>query len=94
MKHPDEVISTVLLTEKGMRLTEDQNKYVFKVSRSANKMEIKKAVEQLFGVKVSKVNTMNRQGKKKRERTMNYGRTASWKRALVTLKEGESIDLT
>ena len=94
MKHPDEVISTVLLTEKGMGLTESQNKYVFKVSRSANKLEIKKAVEQLFGVEVTKVNTMNRQGKKKRERSMNYGRTANWKRALVTLKEGESIDLT
>ncbi len=60
----------------------------------ANKIEIKQAVEELFNVNVTKVNTMNRQGKRKRERTSRYGRTSDWKRAVVTLKEGETIDLT
>ena len=55
---------------------------------------IKNSVEKIFNVKVTKVNTMNRQGKHKRLRSMNYGMTSAWKRAVVTLKEGEKIDLT
>jgi large subunit ribosomal protein L23 len=93
MKDSSRVIDTVLLTEKGTRLSEEQNKYVLKVAREANKVEIRAAVEDLFGVHVQKVNTMNRGGKKKRSRTMQYGRTAAWKRAVVTLREGETIDL-
>jgi large subunit ribosomal protein L23 len=54
---------------------------------------VKQAVEQLFNVKVVSVNTMNRQGKKKRERTASFGKTADWKRAVVTLADGNSIDL-
>ena len=61
---------------------------------SANKIEIKQSVEKLFGVKVAKVNTMNRPGKNKRLRTMTYGKTSEWKRAVVTLKPGEKIELT
>ncbi|NCD32684.1 MAG: 50S ribosomal protein L23 [Spartobacteria bacterium] len=94
MKEPYSIIDRLLLTEKGTRLSETENKYVFKVSRTANKIEIKKAVEALFKVSVVKVNVMNRKGKLKRERTRHFGRTAAWRRAVVTLKEGDSIDLT
>ena len=93
MKNAYDVIQTVLLTEKGVRLSEAENKYCFKVARNANKIEIKQAVEQLFNVKVTAVNTLNRKGKMKRERTPNKGRTAAIKKAILTLKEGESIDL-
>jgi large subunit ribosomal protein L23 len=94
MKDAYSIIQKVLLTEKGTRLSAEENKYLFKVARDANKIDIKRSVEQVFGVHVSKVNTMNRKGKKKRERTPNFGSTAAWKRAVVTLKEGESIDFT
>lgn len=94
MKEAYAVIKKLLLTEKGTRLGETENKYLFQVAGDANKLEIKRAVEQLFGVKVLNVNTMNRKGKKKRERTRNFGMTASAHRAVVTLKEGDKIDLT
>ena len=93
MKQAQHVVKTILVTEKGTRLTEKENKYLFKVFDNANKLEIKQAVESLFGVGVTKVNTMRRKGKRKRERTMRYGRTAGWKRAVVTLKDGDHIDL-
>lgn len=93
MKDPHQVIQELVVTEKGTRLTEAENQYLFKVDRKANKIDIKRAVESLFQVKVARVNTMNRPGKLKRERTMHFGRTASWKRAVVTLREGQSIDL-
>ncbi|MFA5688771.1 MAG: 50S ribosomal protein L23 [Kiritimatiellales bacterium] len=93
MKDVYQVIQKILLTEKGTRLSETENKYVFRVAPSANKAEIKKAVEELFKVKVISVNTMKRLGKNKRERSPNYGRTAHWKRAVVTLAEGNKIDL-
>lgn len=94
MKNPHSIIKKMLLTEKGTRLTEKENKYLFRVDGTANKIEIKQAVEKLFGVKVDKVNTMNRPGKNKRLRTMTYGKTSEWKRAVVTLKPGEKIELT
>lgn len=93
MKDIYQVIQKVTLTEKGTRLSEAENKYVFNVNPSANKAEIKQAVEELFKVKVAAVNTMKRQGKKKRERTPSSGCTAGWKRAVVTLAEGSKIDL-
>ncbi|MBU0678051.1 MAG: 50S ribosomal protein L23 [Verrucomicrobia bacterium] len=89
-----QAIRTLLLTEKGTRLSEADNKYIFKVARDANKLSIKNAVEELFGVAVVGVNTMHRQGKRKRDRRQRLGTRASWKRAIVTLKEGDSIDLT
>ncbi|MBN1269049.1 MAG: 50S ribosomal protein L23 [Kiritimatiellae bacterium] len=88
------VVKNLLLTEKGTRLTEQGNQYLFRVAGHANKLDVKRAVEELFKVHVVKVNTMNRRGKKKRERTWTYGRTSGWKRAVVTLKAGETIDLT
>lgn len=93
MKDVYNVIQKVLLTEKGLRLSEEENKFLFKVVPSANKTEIKQAVEELFKVKVTSVNTMNRQGKKKRQRTAQAGKRADWKRAVVTLAEGSNIDL-
>ena len=92
MKDIYQIIQKVLLTEKGTRLSEEQNQYVFRVDPRANKAEIKQAVEEFFKVKVVSVNTMNRQGKKKRERTASSGRTAAWKRAVVTLAEDSKID--
>lgn len=92
MKDVYQVIHKVLLTEKGTRLSETENKYIFSVSPVANKAEIKQAVEELFKVKVTAVNTMKRQGKGKRERTAAAGRTANSKRAVVTLAEGSQID--
>ena len=93
MKNSSDVIKRVLLTEKGTRLSEEQNQYLFRVAKEANKLEIKEAVEALFKVRVMAVNTMRRKGKKKRERTAHFGATASWKRAVVTLHKEDSITL-
>lgn len=93
MKDPYEVIETVCLTEKATLLSENLNKYVFRVRPKANKIEIKNAVEKIFKKKVISVNTCNYGGKKKRERTASFGRTSDWKKAIVTLKAGEKIDL-
>ena len=93
MNNSADVIKKVLLTEKGTRLSEEQNQYLFRVAKEANKIEIKQAVEALFKVRVMAVNTMRRKGKKKRARTAQYGTTASWKRAVVTLHKDDSINL-
>jgi large subunit ribosomal protein L23 len=93
MKHQRTIIRMLQLTEKGTALSEKGGKYFFKVDPAANKMEIKKAVEEAFGVSVASVNTMRYEGKLKRERSSRYGRRPDWKRAIVTLKEGSRIDL-
>lgn len=93
MNEPTDIIETVVLTEKATLLADSLNKYVFRVRPSANKIQIRQAVEKLFGKKVVSVNTSNYAGKKKRERTAAYGRKAHWKKAIVTLKEGDKIDL-
>ena len=83
-----DVIIAPVITEKCNALMQDK-KYTFKVHPSAGRIEIAKAVEELFKVKVAKVNVMNYQGKAKRAgRTMKMGRRADWKRAVVTLSEG------
>ena len=92
MRDSRTVIKRIQVTEKGTHLAE-QRKYLFTVSPDSNKIEIKRAVEQLFDVKVEKVNTMNYEGKKKRQRTMKYGKRPDWKRAVVTLAEDHKIDL-
>ncbi len=86
------VIKTVLLTEKA-NLQMEEGKYTFKVAINANKIEIAKAVEELFSVKVDSVNTMKYNGKRKRLRGMKMGKRADWKKAVVTLAEGNSIDI-
>ncbi len=88
-----DIIDSIRLTEKGTLLSEKENKYVFRVKPHANKLQIKRAIEQLFGKRVIAVNTCNYAGKKKRERSANYGRKPHWKKAIVTLKEGDRIDL-
>ena len=81
-----EIIIKPIITERSM--TGLQNgKYTFKVAKSANKIQIAKAVEEIFGVQVAKVNTMNVRGRSKRM-GLHSGYTASWKKAIVTLKEG------
>ena len=92
-REPYDIIQTVRLTEKATLLAETQNKYVFRVSPSANKLQIKDAVQKLFKKTVISVNTCNYAGKKKRERTASYGREPHWKKAIVTLKEGDKIEL-
>lgn len=94
MKDLSTVIKGLQITEKGTSLSEKENKYFFRVDRGANKTEIKQAVEQFFKVSVVSVNTMRYSGKRKRERTARYGKRSDWKRAVVTLKEGNKIDLT
>ncbi len=86
-------IETILLTEKATLLSEKLNKYVFRVPPSANKLQIKRAVEVIFNKKVLDVNTANYAGKKKRERRADFGRKPNWKKAVVTLKEGDKINL-
>ncbi len=93
MNQPFDHVQTIILTEKATLLSEKHNQYTFRVSPRANKLDIKRAVEQLFKKTVTNVNTANFTGKKKRERTANFGRRANWKKAVVTLKDGEKIDL-
>lgn len=93
MKSAYSIIKTMSLSEKSNRETEKHNCYFFRVDRAANKQEIKKAVETIFKVHVVKVNTMNCRGKKKRERSMKYGTTSAYKKALVTLPKGEKIEI-
>jgi large subunit ribosomal protein L23 len=93
MKEPIQIITNIRLTEKASLLGERNNQYVFRVATDANKIEIKQAIEKLFGKKVVRVNTAQYAGKKKRERRADFGRKAHWKKAVVTLAEGEKIEL-
>ena len=86
------IIKRPLLTEKGQDLRDVEGKYMFEVSPEANKIEIAKAVEQLFEVRVHKVNTQWVRGKMKRV-GRHLGKKPNWKRAVVTLREGDTIDL-
>ena len=93
MRDARDVVIEPVVSEKSYALLE-QNVYTFKVHPTASKPEIRDAVEALFGVQVQKVNTLNRKGKRKRNRrTWTYGKRPDTKRALVTLVEGHSIDL-
>ncbi|MBQ8348161.1 MAG: 50S ribosomal protein L23 [Ruminococcus sp.] len=85
MKAPQDIILKPVITEKSMDELQ-AGKYTFKVATDANKTEIKKAVEVLFGVKVAKVNTLNCNGKEKRVGRF-VGKTSDWKKAVVTLTE-------
>lgn len=92
MKEAYQVIKHLIRTEKSTQM-EPQNKYFFSVDRRANKIEIKKAIEEIYQVKVSSVNTMNVRGKMRRVR-YQPGMTSAWKKAIVTLKEGHKIEVT
>lgn len=94
------IILRPILTEKMSRLEETQNKYAFQVDRRANKIEILKAVEKKFNVKVLKISTTNVKGKHKQmtirsggQVIRTSGKRSDWKKAIITLEEGFSIDL-
>ena len=87
------VLESPLVTEKAARLG-NQGQYVFSVDPAANKIDIKGAVQKLYGVGVTNVRTARRRGKPKRERSMKFGRRPDWKKAVVTLKKGDAIPLT
>jgi large subunit ribosomal protein L23 len=91
MIDPYKIIIQPLITEKTTRLKDDFSKVAFKVNSDANKIEIKKAVETLFNVKVIKVNALNVKGKPKRLGVYK-GRRSDWKKAIVTLARGEKLD--
>lgn len=93
MNEPFDIISSIHLTEKASVLSEKGNQYVFKVSPSANKVQIRQAIEKLFKKKVVRVNTCNYEGKSKRGRTGHAGRGNHWKKAIVTLAKGEKIEV-
>ena len=86
-----DIILRPIITEKSTLVKDTGNQYVFEVARSANKIEIRKAVETAFKVKVTKVNTITMRGKLKRVR-WQVGKTPDWKKAIVTLREGDTIE--
>jgi large subunit ribosomal protein L23 len=89
--HTDIIIAPVI-TEKSGKLAENGKTYVFKVSESANKIQIKQAIESLFGVKVKSVNTLNTKAKDKRVGRYT-GKTKTYKKAIVTLVDGQAIEM-
>lgn len=95
MKSDQSILIKPLLTEKMLMMQEDARKYAFRVSSQANKIEIKKAVEEKFDVLVDEVRTVNVKGKSKSmniRRGITRGKRSDWKKAIVTLREGYSID--
>ncbi len=91
MKDPREVIIRPIITEHSYDMMEN-NVYTFEVAKDSNKVEIRQAVEAIFNVKVVRVNTINVKSKPKRVR-YQLGRTRTWKKAMVTLKEGDTIEI-
>ena len=89
-----QIIKTVRLTEKGTRQGEKYNQYTVVADPRANKTQIRHAVQELFKVKVTKINTLNVHGKFRRQRTTQAGKASDWKKAIVTLKDGDKITLT
>ncbi len=91
MTEPTRVILSLVVTEKAERLKAEQNRYTFKVARTANKIEVRDAVERLFKVHVREVRVMNFLGKMRRMGRFS-GRRPDWKKAIVTVKQGERIE--
>ena len=85
------IVAKPVITEKGTTATAERNAYHFRVPRDSNKVEIRQAVERVFGVKVTNVNTAHVRGKTRR-RGWVAGKRPDWKKAMVTLKEGDTID--
>lgn len=88
---PHQVLLKPLVTEKGVHRASRNNQYAFQIHRDATKIDVKKAVESLFDVKVTKVRTQTRKGKSRRFR-YKIGRTSDWKKAIVSLQEDHRID--
>jgi large subunit ribosomal protein L23 len=93
MRDPFDIIKNIRLTEKATFLSEKRNQYVFRVDTKATKIEIKHAIQTIFKKKVLDVNTSQVTGKKKRERRPDCGKCPDWKKAVVTLAEGEKISM-
>jgi large subunit ribosomal protein L23 len=92
-RNPRDIVIRPVVSEKSYA-SYDDNVYTFVVAPDANKIEIKRAIETIFGVTVTRVNTLNRQGKRKRNRrTGDWGQRASQKRAVVSLVEGDRIEI-
>jgi large subunit ribosomal protein L23 len=91
-REPRLIVRRALISEKGTRMREKQNGYLFEVARDANKIEIKRAIESIFNVKVDTVRTIRVHGKPKRQGRY-AGHRPDWKKALVTLKKGQAIEL-
>jgi large subunit ribosomal protein L23 len=92
MKRNDyQILIRPLVTEKSMQLKDSENKLFFEVAPDSNRIEIKRAVEKVFKVKVKKVNVLNKRGKRVMFR-MQPGKQKDWKKAVVTLHEGEQVD--
>jgi large subunit ribosomal protein L23 len=89
-----DIIKTVRMTEKGTGQGEKFNQYTVVADKRANKIQIRQAVQELFKVKVTKVNTLNVRGKYRRQRTVQAGKSPDWKKAIVTLQKGDKIVLT
>jgi len=92
MRDPRQIIIRPIVSEKSLHAMEENNTYTFEVAKDATKPQIARAIEEIFKVKVVSVNTMNVAGKPRRVRYA-LGKTKSWKKALVTLKEGDKIDV-
>ncbi|GJL67815.1 MAG: 50S ribosomal protein L23 [Nitrospirales bacterium] len=90
--NPHDVLIRPLLTEKITAIREMKNAIAFSVHRQATRIDVRRAVEKVFGVKVSLVNVMNVKGKKKRQGRFT-GKRSDWRKAFITLKEGEKIEL-
>ena len=88
-----DIVKTVRVTEKGTRQSDAYNQYTIVADRRATKPQIRIAVEELFNVKVVRVNTMNVTGKSRRRSTKQRGKSSDWKKAMVTLKDGDRINL-
>jgi len=92
MKEARDIIIKPIVSEKSMRLMQENNTYSFQVAKKVNKIEIKKAIQEIFNVKVNNVNTMNVRGKKRRL-GRNEGKRPDWKKAMVKLDEGDEIEI-
>lgn len=88
---PRDIIQSPIISEKNTYLLQEENKYVFRVPLKVNKIQIRNAVEDLFKVKVEKVSTIKVRGKKRKWRGRTVGKTSTYKKAIVKLREGETI---
>lgn len=92
MDNARDIIISPLISEKTMKLMEENNAYTFKVAKKANKIQIRQAIEEIFNVGVVKVNTMNMKGKRKRL-GFTEGKRPDWKKAIIRLDDGDSIEI-
>lgn len=92
MDDPRDIVLEPIVSEKTMAMITNENTYTFEVAPKANKIQIRKAIEEIFDVSVEKVNTMNVRGKKRRM-GRNEGKTSDWKKAYIKLAPGDNIEV-